>query len=148
MKRLCLIVLLYLTAGVTHATFELEDPAVNVYEGMPDKTDGESSTQKTPPHPASGAGKTNIISSGIGRTACSDFLTNAAERSRLYWSGLYFIQGFIDGAAYQQLRTVGEYGLGSGHEAKTIELWIGDYCREHPGENLAQAAGAFVEARS
>jgi len=140
MRRLALIVMLCLISGIAHGTFEHQDPAEKVIEDLKNDSEGESL-------PA-GDGIDSFAewnSKSVGSTTCSKYLSYRQERSISYWSSLYWLQGFINGAGYQRYMTLDDSRLITYHNTESMALWIENHCSENPSNNLAEAAAAFVE---
>jgi len=140
MRRLASIVMLCLLSSMAHGTFEHKDPAAKVIEELQNDSEGES----LPP----GDGINTFAewnSKSVGSTACSKYLSYRQERSISYWSSLYWLQGFINGAGYQRYMTLDDSRLITYHNTESMALWIENHCSENPSNNLAEAAAAFVE---
>ena len=141
MRRLALIVMLCLISGMAHGTFELQDPAAIVIEELQNDSKGD------PLPPVDGFDNfAEWKSKSVGSTACSKYLSYRQERSISYWSSLYWLQGFINGAGYQPYMTLDDSRLITYHNTESMALWIENHCSENPSDNLAEAAAAFVEA--
>lgn len=139
MKLLALIVLVCPLAGLAD-TFELQDPAQEIFDDLEKKNAEE-------PPPRRDVEDTGDLWDGqaVGKTTCSEFLTFNQERSEWYWSNLYWLQGFIDGNAYRQTGTLGDSDLSHVDDLVLLSLWIEKYCIGNRLDSLAQAADAYVE---
>ena len=140
MRRLASIVMLCLISGMAQGTFELQDPAAMLIEEL----QNDSKEDSLPP----GDGFDNFAewnSKSVGSTACSKYLSYRQERSISYWSSLYWLQGFINGAGYQRYMTLDDSRLITYHNTESMALWIESHCSENPSDNLAEAAAAFVK---
>lgn len=138
MKYLILMIVLSLLAGTAHGSFETEDPAnSNIHEQLL----GESEN-KNPMDSEGSRVPDGWISQGAGSTTCSEFLSFIQQTSAKYSSSLYWLQGFIDGASYQQ-----KASQDSVHDRTTVAIWFQNYCRKNASKTLAEAAAAFIEDR-
>ena len=131
-------------AGTNHGTtFELADPAAQMLEE-------EQNEAKEDVQPQGDANDTrsNWAINGVGNTACNEHVSYKQEFSQWYWSNLYWLQGFITGAGYQQFKTLGYSRLSPDHDPDSMAIWVDTYCRENPHDGLAQVAQAFVDEYS
>jgi hypothetical protein len=150
MKRIALIFVTCLLAGVAVAqTFELQDPAQEIFDDL------ENDAKKKPPPEGDavdtydGGDTFNAwASTDLGNTACSEFVTYRQDLSVWYWSSLYWLQGFINGAGYQQARVLGSSRLSGDLDRESMALWIETWCIENPAASLGHAAKEFVEENS
>lgn len=125
-KQLALIFVICLAAGMAHGnTFELSDPAAEIMEEYQEyaknrEVSGEDENYTDP-----------AVSAAAGDMVCKEYLAYQQEQSERYWSGLYWVQGFMEGA-------------GDPHDAAETASWIENYCQEHPSSSLTRAAEAFM----
>jgi hypothetical protein len=141
MNRNALIVVLCLLSRLAHGTFELEGPAAKVIEDLENDARRDATQQ--------GDAYDNLNESAsrdIGSAACSDFLSFRQQPPLTEGSSLYWLQRFINRAGCRQ--TSSELCLSSDADLESMALWIENYCRENPSDQLAQAAEAIVEENS
>jgi hypothetical protein len=126
-KQLASIFVLCLAAGMAHGdTFELSDPAAEIMEEYQEYTKNREVSEVNENYPA------EAVSGAAGDTVCSEYLVYKQEQSQRYWSGLYWVQGFMEGA-------------GDPHDTSETASWLENYCHEHPSSSLARAAEAFMD---
>ena len=142
MKRLALIVALCLPAGtgMAYDTFELSDPANEIMEDL-DKDAEKEAAPKGDENEAWG----KWAGWGLGNTACSEYVSYRQGRSKWYWSRLYWLQGFADGARHLQAGDSDGPRLSADLEPESMAAWVEDYCLSNPDVSLAHAGGAYVE---
>ena len=138
MKNILVFVVLCLVAGTAQSgTFELADPAAEILK-----------EQQSPDY-AQPEGDDEIVvvewtGSGAGATICGKHTAYKQVTPDLYQSNLHWLQGFIDGVAYQRFVTLGDNRLNPVYDPDSMEAWIENYCIENPPASLAQAAKAFL----
>lgn len=143
LQRLTLIILFSLPASASQAdTFELSDPAAEIMN--------EQSNPKEPaPLPDFDMDTVaEWTSDGMGSTTCSQHLINRQESGQEYGLNLQWLQGFIEGVAYQRFVTLGDNRLRPDTNLEETALWIENYCIENPFDDLQGAARAYLRKLS
>jgi len=147
MKHLVLFTLLCLVTVMAHAgTFELSDPAAEIMEeeneaerekqanadtgDMPDYVNNPARDWKT---------------DGIGNVVCSDHLSYRNSSSDQYGVNQNWLQGFIDGVAYQRFVTLGDHRLEPVYEPEEMQEWIANYCKKNQPDSLFDAIRAYLK---
>lgn len=137
-KTIPTFVALCLVAGMAHSdTFELADPAAEILK-----------EQQSPDY-AQPEGDDEVVivewtGNGVGETVCSMHTAYKQVTPDRYQSNLNWLQGFIDGVAYQRYVTLGDNRLNPVYDPDSMEAWVENYCIENPPESLDQAARAFL----
>ena len=76
---------------------------------------------------------------GQGNVSCSSWLENhTSDDARAAW-----ILGYI--TAFNQYGTKPESDVSEGTTTEKMMVWIDNYCRNHPADNLYRASAAFVD---
>lgn len=131
------VVLCLVAATARSGTFELADPAAEILKEQqsPDYAQPESDTEVV---------VVEWTGNGVGETVCGKHTAYKQVTPGRYQSNLYWLQGFIDGVAYQRFVTLGDNRLNPVYDPDSMEAWIENYCIENPPETLDQAARAFL----
>ena len=140
MKYLALIVTLSLPTVMAQGTFELADPAQEIFDDLQNGA-RQAPLQQVDANDSGG----EWAIEGVSDIACSEFMAYRQERSSLYLSSLYWLQGFINGAVYQRFEAADDSRLDALNDPDLIVPWVENYCRENPVDILALAAIAFIE---
>ena len=121
MNKTTIASILVLLAGPALATFELKDPAADIYQ---DQEMMERIREEGP--------------QVIGQTPCSEFIRQKSDKSNLYRVSLDWAVTYIEASGYRP--------AGSGRlEPNGLGLWLEYHCNDNGGDRLQQAANAFVE---
>jgi len=139
MIRFALIVVLCLLAGTTRATFEVPDPATQIY----DELQKESEEQEAAPDGGEESWGESA-NRGIGSSPCSKYLLGRDEGSDSYSTSLYWLRGFVN----LQFESLGVPILSTDQDTEFMALWVENHCLKNPQDSLAQAADGFVEEYS
>jgi len=76
---------------------------------------------------------------GQGNVSCSSWLENhTSDDARGAW-----ILGYITG--FNQYGSKSESDVSEGTTTEKMMVWIDNYCRNHPADNLYRASAAFVD---
>lgn len=156
MKRPAIAVFLCLLTGLAWGgTFELSDPASEIYEDF-EKQKQKAEEEATSPRPEGpAASQPQAVRStsephpagGVGGTPCPDMISYRQDAPRWYEVRLSWALGYVNASMDQA-------GAGSAPPSagaptpEALEGWLEFYCRENPDVNLAQAAEAFVRFRT
>lgn len=154
MKRLALFTLLCLFTGMVHAgTFELQDPAAQIMEeekNADQEAQADADTGDMPDYVNDTGGSwnsgTDLSAEGIGNIMCSDHVASGKTAPGQHGINQYWLQGFIDGVAYQRFITLGDHRLEPVYEPEEMEVWIEEYCNENQPDSLFDAARAFLKS--
>jgi len=146
-KLILKVVVLCLVAGMTHAdTFELADPAAEIMEDLNKPKNEQQSPDDaymTPSLADDFWG--DWTREGVGNTTCKEHLSHKRDSTEQYSLNLLWLQGFVDGVAYQRFITLGDDRLSPVYEPDSLDIWIENYCGENPPDSLFQAATAFIK---
>jgi len=83
---------------------------------------------------------------GEGNYSCPEYASAKRSNTAKLYSSMSWVQGFITGMNYQRSRDEGSDSfIAQDIPAASIARWIENYCREHPSDDVADAAEAFVE---
>ena len=145
MKRLTIPVFLCLVSGLAQGdTFELTDPASEIYEDF--KKQKEAVTEEVPvPQPAEpAAAQPQAASStseplptgGVGATPCPEIISYRQDAPKWYEVRMSWALGYVSAAS------------AAATQPEALDSWLDFYCRENPDANLARAVDAFVRFRS
>lgn len=126
-----MIVLLFMLADNGHATFEIADPANQIIEDLQNPEESEA----LPPSDAGG----DLTIQKTGSTPCSKYLDDQKGQTVEYWSALNWLEGYVDGAGPGLINSPGD--------TDRMALWIAGYCSDNLSDELAEAAGAFVQTQ-
>lgn len=147
MKHLVLFILICLHCSMVFAgTFELSDPAAEIMEEQNEaKRDAEAiaDTGDMPDYVNNPPRKWDTDS--IGNIICGDHLSSMKSGSVQYGINQHWLQGFIDGVAYQRYVTLGDHRLEPVYEPEEMQAWIEDYCEENDPDSLFDAVRAFLK---
>ena len=130
MRHLALIVSLCLLSGMASATFEHKDPAlVNEREANQKITIGEDQKYAV---------------EGAGSVTCAEYKVYRKNDDALHFINLNWVKGFITGVNYIRMTEQESAQIGAGLDLDALTLWIDNYCVQHPGVTLTDAAAALV----
>jgi hypothetical protein len=85
----------------------------------------------------------HAIGAGVA-ASCGTWTANRADRRKEpdWLHEVSWVLGFLSGAGYMGTRE--GFDPLRGVDAAAVQAWLDNYCRVHPLENLADAAGAFI----
>ena len=145
MQRLNIAVLLCLISGLGQGdTFELSDPASEIYEDFAKEKQAEKEPALPPPRPDEPAAvqpqparstSEPLPAGGVGTTPCPEIVSYKQDAPKWYDVRLSWALGYVDAAS------------GAAPEPQALDSWLDFYCRENPEAHLARAADAFVQFR-
>ena len=156
MKRLAILVFLSLiTALARGGTFELSDPATEIYKEIDEEKQAaaekalapQSADSAAPQAAPSQEATQSRPAGGMGKTSCRDLVSYKQPESRWYEVRLSWAQGYVN-AATEMARSGNAAAAATNPEPEAVEGWLDFYCREHPDDDLAHASDAFVKFRS
>ena len=80
---------------------------------------------------------------GQGNISCSSWLEgrqtdNPGATSRIAW-----VLGFM--TAFNQYGSKSQADVSEGKGTEELMAWMDNYCRQHQGDNLHKASGAFID---
>ena len=81
---------------------------------------------------------------GVGNDSCGSFVSVKQTKEADYYVYMHWVTGFITGGNVERGRNGGNDSIGDGLDAEFIELWLENYCRANPLNDLDQAADALV----
>ncbi len=82
---------------------------------------------------------------GEGNYSCPDYTSAKRSNTAKLYSSITWVQGFITGMNYQRARDKGtDSYIARDIPAASIARWLENYCHEHPADDIADAAAAFV----
>ena len=152
MMRLAIPVLFCLVTGVAQGgTFELTDPASEVYEEF--EKEKQAAKEEAPlsrpvepaaaqPQPVAAQPATRIAeprpAGGVGTTPCPEIVSYKQDAPRWYEVRFSWALGYVNAASSPAAEP----------QPEALDGWIEFYCREHPDTDLAGAAEAFVRFRA
>ena len=84
---------------------------------------------------------------GEGNYSCPEYVSAKRSNTAKLYSSITWVQGFVTGMNYQRaLETDTNSFIAQDIPAASIARWLENYCQEHPADDVADAAEAFIEA--
>ena len=90
-------------------------------------------------------GAWGYLNMGYGTYGCGKYVAAKQNNSQAHYRQIAWVQGFITGGNAERERNGGNFNIGESLDSASIALWIGNYCRANPLEELTNAADALVE---
>ena len=82
---------------------------------------------------------------GEGNYSCPEYVSAKRSNTAKLYSSITWVQGFVTGMNYQRaLETDTNSFIARDTPAASIARWLENYCQEHPADDVADAAEAFI----
>ena len=83
------------------------------------------------------------IVKGAGSTSCDRYISEVQSNEQMFLLGFSWVQGYL--TAYNNFVFDGQ-DVASGIDSASVRSWLDSHCRNRPGDDLAGAANALVNA--
>ena len=83
---------------------------------------------------------------GEGNYSCPDYVSAKRTNGAKLYSSVTWVQGFISGMNYQRALDE-DINSVVGRDFPTVSIvsWLENYCRDHPADDIADAAEVFIK---